>query len=344
MQKASKTRALEALLGSATINVNVNLALALNSMPAAVLLSQMMFWQFKARFKNLETFSDRSGNDRDYFAKSAADWKQETALTDANITSAREILARCGILHERLKGGKVSTQMFYSVDIDAVVSVVQNYLSTGERVCEKVGHKGKKLSENFRKKTELDKIENGQNVPNPIFTESVKIENTVYDKIENTPIILLESNIESENTPEKIDFKVQIFEPVKEESVTINVAAAGENCAADPVRANSEKAVQWAGQNWETVKFWYETYKVKCPNTTTEILPSVMEFFSHYMDKNGTHGDAYREPVKFFQVSFCRWISNSKRFNKAEPIQDANTPQASGVNRTKRSIGTWAQK
>lgn len=345
-------KTLAAILGSQTIAYNVVIARAFNSPAAAIVLSQGLFWQTKSKYAKKVIMPDKKGIEREYFEKSATEWEEETGISPSTLLGARRILAEAGVLHERLKSIGSGVKMYCSFDIDAIILAVQNHHETGEKIVKKDGHKGKKMPSKQAKKQEentfSENFVNGENRPFTKNTNSVNFVNAFSENFVNAPIILLETNIERENATEKTDFKVEIFEPVKAETVTVSVAAAGgENDLIDPVTENTKKAIQWAGQNWETVKNWFSVYKIKCPETVTEMMPEVMKFYSNQMRGKSDLHEIYRSPVQYFIVSFPYWLSCSKQFNRIESkpgIAQPQQPQASGENLTKKRVGTWAQR
>ena len=88
---------------------------------------------------------------------------------------------------------------------------------------------------------------------------------------------------------------------------------------ADPVGSATDRALEWATQESETIKSWYITFRVQAP-TPEDFKADVFSFFSHYqtaqMELNGVPGMAEKDPVLFFQRRFSSWINNGKSIKK----------------------------
>ncbi len=88
---------------------------------------------------------------------------------------------------------------------------------------------------------------------------------------------------------------------------------------ADPVGSATDRALEWATQESETIKSWYSTFRVQAP-TPEDFKADVFSFFSHYqtaqMELNGVPGMAEKDPVLFFQRRFSSWINNGKSIKK----------------------------
>lgn len=118
---------IQSVLGAKTVSYNSLFAKAIRNVPAAVFLSQAIFWQEKAKFKNaLDTVEIDS---EVYFAKTGAEWFDETGLTSEQQKTARKYLCGATILKEKLAG--VPAKMYFRIDIDALVSGISAYLNTG---------------------------------------------------------------------------------------------------------------------------------------------------------------------------------------------------------------------
>lgn len=88
------------------------------SVPAAVMLSQGIYWQGKA---------DEKGEQ--WFQVTGTNWFEQTGLsTDAQL-NARKILRSIGVWHEVKKG--VPAQLYFRIDTDALVSVITGYSVSG---------------------------------------------------------------------------------------------------------------------------------------------------------------------------------------------------------------------
>lgn len=121
---------IQSILGAKTVSYNSLYAKATGSVTAAVFLSQAVFWQEKAKFKNaLETLEIEGES---YFSKTGAEWFEETGLSAEQQKTARKPLVLSGILKEKLCG--IPARMYFRVDIDALVSGISAYLNQGVTV------------------------------------------------------------------------------------------------------------------------------------------------------------------------------------------------------------------
>lgn len=117
---------IQSILGAKTVSYNSLFAKAIRNVPAAVFLSQAIFWQEKAKFKNALDTIEIDGEV--YFAKTGAEWFDETGLTSEQQKTARKCLCALAILKEKRAG--VPAKMYFRIDIDALVSGISAYLNT----------------------------------------------------------------------------------------------------------------------------------------------------------------------------------------------------------------------
>lgn len=118
---------LQSILGSKAVSFYAIFAKAIGSVPAAVMLSQGLFWQEKAKHKEIVTIKGDG-----YFAKTADEWFEETGVTEEQQKTARAYLKKSGIFKEERAG--LPAKMHYRVDMDSLVAVISRYLSGGEKV------------------------------------------------------------------------------------------------------------------------------------------------------------------------------------------------------------------
>lgn len=104
------------------------LAKALRSVPAAVMLSQGIYWQRQA---------EKAG--RDTFWMTIEGWYEQTGITPESQNTARRVLRNAGFWHEMLVGMPAKTH--YRIDVPALVTVITGYLETGQQVT--VDHRNK---------------------------------------------------------------------------------------------------------------------------------------------------------------------------------------------------------
>jgi hypothetical protein len=131
--------ALECILGQKTVGFYPVIAKALGSAPAAIMVSQAFFWQYKAKFGSPIVIDGEQ-----YFSKTVAEWYEETSVSESAQRLARSILTKHGIMVEKLAG--LPASMHFRVDINALVAVINGYLSTGITVAAKHGNKERELT------------------------------------------------------------------------------------------------------------------------------------------------------------------------------------------------------
>jgi len=131
--------ALECILGQKTVGFYPVIAKALGSAPAAIMVSQAFFWQYKAKFGSPVVIDGEQ-----YFSKTVAEWYEETSVTESAQRLARSILVKHGIMVEKLAG--LPATMHFRVDINSLVAVINGYLSNGITVAAKHGNKKPQLS------------------------------------------------------------------------------------------------------------------------------------------------------------------------------------------------------
>jgi hypothetical protein len=123
---------------------------------------------------------------------------------------------------------------------------------------------------------------------------------------------------EKEDTQEEIDNAVSEHFALKAEKEKAPQIAPPPPVA-DPVGSATDRALEWATQESETIKSWYSTFRVQAP-TPEDFKADVFSFFSHYqtaqMELNGVPGMAEKDPVLFFQRRFSSWINNGKSIKK----------------------------
>lgn len=161
---------LQSILGSKTISFHAIFAKALGSVQAAVMLSQAFFWQEKAKFKD-ETLEI---NGQVYFKKKTDEWYDETGLTAEQQATARAKLQKVGAMVSKLAG--VPACLYYRVDIDAIVLLIEQYLSENKKVFadKRTEKRDKKRSENGK----FDKTSSGKE-PNHSYGKIPELVNRI---------------------------------------------------------------------------------------------------------------------------------------------------------------------
>ena len=118
---------LRGILSDGTIAFHAVFAKAFRSLPVGVFLSQAYFWQENRKFKSKDTHQEIDG--KQFFAKTAKDWFEETSLSVEQLAKVRETLCTAGILQEKLHGNPA--KLYYHIDFEALVSVINQYLESG---------------------------------------------------------------------------------------------------------------------------------------------------------------------------------------------------------------------
>jgi len=172
---SDSTKALKAILSDGTIAFHAIFAKAFRSLPIGVFLSQGFFWQENAKFRSEKTHRTIEG--KTFFTKTAKEWFEETALTQEQQTQVRGVLGKSGVLFERLAGSPA--KLFFHIDFELLVSVINRYLETGHPVL--VDNRSKNR---FKTKTSLGKVPNQDLVENPTLV-SVKNQNSIIESFES---------------------------------------------------------------------------------------------------------------------------------------------------------------
>lgn len=118
---------LRGILSDGTIAFHAVFAKAFRSLPVGVFLSQAYFWQENRKFKSKDTHQEIDG--KQFFTKTAKDWFEETSLSVEQLAKVRDTLCTAGILQEKLFGNPA--RLYYHIDFEALVSVINRYLESG---------------------------------------------------------------------------------------------------------------------------------------------------------------------------------------------------------------------
>lgn len=149
------------------------LAKAIRSVPAAVMVSQGLYWQGKAEDSGAA-----------WFYVTAEDWYDQTGVTKEAQLTARKHLAKLGFWEERLFG--MPARMHFQIDIDALVAVINQYLETGKPVAgdyrNKLREKPRTSSGKFRQQAAV----NYRNKKNKEIKESNEREHAHAQNVSST--------------------------------------------------------------------------------------------------------------------------------------------------------------
>lgn len=107
-----ETRALLDALSRQTIAYHPDLAATLGSIPAAVILGQLLYWHGKQ--------ADPDG----WIMKTAKDFEAETAITERQQETVRAILVGVGAVKFERRG--IPAMPFYKIDHDKIISLYVN--------------------------------------------------------------------------------------------------------------------------------------------------------------------------------------------------------------------------
>lgn len=122
---------IQSIIGSKTVAFYSIFAKALGSVPAAVMLSQGLFWQERSRYEKHLVLIDNKA----FFKKTAEEWYDETGLTKEQQLPARKLLQQFEIFETKLHG--MPATVHFRVDIYAIVAVINRYQLTGVTVAVK---------------------------------------------------------------------------------------------------------------------------------------------------------------------------------------------------------------
>jgi len=187
--------ALECILGQKTVGFYPVIAKALGSAPAAIMVSQAFFWQYKAKFGSPVVIDGEQ-----YFSKTVAEWYEETSVTESAQRLARSILVKHGIMVEKLAG--LPATMHFRVDINSLVAVINAYLSNGITVAAKHGNRKPQISRTGSGKFRQQEAANGGD----IYIETPESNETIEEGKRCATTTL----------------KIEIFEPPKVEAFDLN--------------------------------------------------------------------------------------------------------------------------
>lgn len=140
------------------------LAKALKSVPAAVMLSQGIYWQ---------RIAEREGNQ--WFWVTNHDWYEQTGITVEMQQTARKTLKNAGVWKEKLMG--VPAKMHYQINVESLVAVISRYLETGISVTVDYRNKKRLLPRTGNGKfRQQDAVENGNIIETIKDSEEIRRE------------------------------------------------------------------------------------------------------------------------------------------------------------------------
>lgn len=256
------------------------LAKALRSVPAAVMLSQGIYWQRQA---------EKAG--RDTFWMTIEGWYEQTGITPESQNTARRVLRNAGFWHEMLVGMPAKTH--YRIDVPALVTVITGYLETRQQV-----------TVDYRNKPRV--------MPRTSHGKFRQHSTVVYRKHE-TPETSFETSFES-SAREKIR---ENSADVEAKPLPQNVGGAAARRANSSDEAEN-LIREWAnGEGRATVKNWIAetTFSEKVHG---KVRDEITKFVGHYAvsDKPGVSHKMFSDPVTFFKNRFKAWLVQAKELNR----------------------------
>jgi len=120
MQQNQHATVLRGLIGKQVVSYHPDFAKAFRSVPAALFLSQALFLQDGAKYKELFIIDGR-----EYFTATAAEIYDATGLTTDAQETARRILKSLGLLYEAKKG--IPAKLYYCVDFEQLVEIMSDF-------------------------------------------------------------------------------------------------------------------------------------------------------------------------------------------------------------------------
>jgi len=192
---SSHVTVLRGILSEGTVSFHAVFAKAFKSIPVGVFLSQSFFWQENRKYKSEKIHLEIDG--KQFFTKTAKDWFDETGLTTDQQQKVRSILCTARVLEERLVGNPA--KMFYHIDFEALVSVINQYLVSG--ISASSDRRGGNI---FKEQTKRGKAKNRVgNKPILSLGLNPKLESDLNpslesDKIPSSPILESLDSFESE--------------------------------------------------------------------------------------------------------------------------------------------------
>jgi hypothetical protein len=364
---SNQATALKAVLSGGTVSFHAIFAKAFRSIPAGVFLSQGYFWQENAKYRNKDKYKTVEG--KTFFTMTAKEWFDETSLTQEQQTKVREILTKHKVLVEWLTDNPA--RLFFHIDLDALVSVINQYIESGISVSVDNRTKNRfKTQPSLGKKRKQDLVKNPTSY-NEESNESLESER----EVEHTPAPAESDNLKAEEVNRGLvappaeaaappeDDKDAFAEwlpslhkaqernapgvmPIPTHTVTtIDPAEPGlkvVNPFAMPRRVETvdeaeEIIMEWAkGDGRESVRKWYADAARQC--TAVDVTAMVAKFAGVYLTigDEGKRQRMAQDPLQFFKYTFKSFLKTEKSFSaKVMPGASAqsNSPVPSNIRR-----------
>jgi len=321
MSNSDASQALKAILGGGTVAFHGIFARAIN-VNCALMISQGLFWQENAKFREVYTFPEHG--EKSFFQKTAAEWYDVTGLSTEQQATARELLVRLGIFVEKKAG--IPAKLYFHIDLEAFVSVVNQYNITGLPVSVKAKSKvpenpETKVPENPETKVpENPETVIGENRKHFIGIESIESFDSILEREESAFHAQLntENTLEqhgaspaapARKTPTKTQPKAQSeTQPNTDPNTPQNTSPAAR------LRTAITESMFWIEENTDIVRDWFMLSKQTPPANNADIpahlQDQVVSFFSYYQQQGNDR--AIKKPVDFLQTSFIRWMQSNR--------------------------------
>jgi len=114
MAKNEYQRLVAHILGARLISYNSDLARALGSIKASILLNQLLFWCGK-------------GRDPEWLYKTVKELEEETTLTPKEQIGAIKVCVKLGFIEIKRKG--IPPKRYFRIDMDKIVEFMRKFMA-----------------------------------------------------------------------------------------------------------------------------------------------------------------------------------------------------------------------
>lgn len=322
--------ALECILGQKTVGFYPVIAKALGSAPAAIMVSQAFFWQYKAKFGSPVVIDGDQ-----YFSKTVTEWYDETSVTESAQRLARSILVKHGIMVEKLAG--LPATMHFRVDINALVAVINGYLTNGITVAAKHGNRKPQVARTGSGKfRQQEAIKDGK-----IYIESSESSESVGEVERFAPPAPAESEtLKAEEVKRGVvappaeaaapTHTVTTIDPEEPHTRVVNPFVMPRRV--ETVDEAEEIIMEWAkSEGRESVRKWYADAARQC--TAVDVTAMVAKFAGVYLTigDEGKRQRMAQDPLQFFKYTFKSFLKTEKSFS-AKVMPGPSTQKAPPAN------------
>lgn len=309
----SETKAIKELL-KRPIAYHGILAKAFRSVPAAVMVSQALYWQDKAT---------AAGNE--WFYITAEEWYDQTGVTPESQHTARKMLKAFGFWEEKRIG--IPARMHYRIDLDALVAVIYRYLETGNPLS----------GDNRNKKREFTRTSSGK------FRQldTVKNRNSYKNKEKTTKITERDARAKNEDHFSEQDKKTSPPIPADPPSAETIIRAEGP----DDLLAGLQSMYASRREDWQAVeeRLQQAAYRAGQPEYSKEDIREVMlRYCEHAITKGLTfwsfarHNARLRTWMSDEPVLHPRKNNNQNRKNEGPKLDFGTAAAARAIESAER--------